>query len=379
MTKNIFYSWQSDLPSNQNRGFIQQCLETAIVEIKAHPFHLEVAIDRDTIGLAGTPDIASAIFEKIDAASVFVADVSIINSGDEKRKMPNPNVSIELGYAAKALGWNRVITVFNSAFGSVEDLPFDLRFRRPLIYSITNPKNKAKDRRHLSDRIREAVLSVIREQTNKDEIFTYVKKQIDKDILSLCNLLHKLLAGYDEQLSSNNVWQLLSMTQQQVMENLFEKKFIGFTILKDWAENLLHITDSINQSLFTQHAQQVHTAAMVKVVRALEMLISITQQDKLFVDTGKKVIGYDLITGKDLNASNPANRFILSKSLNSVDAVIVDFGDFKPYDQNRLLNYHVIFHQNFNSYAIAIHNLIASIHYWVENSGNSIMIGPSYT
>jgi hypothetical protein len=50
-----------------------------------------------------------------------------------------PNVLIELGYAKKALGTARVITVWNTAFtrSRPEDLPFDLRGRRgPITYVL---------------------------------------------------------------------------------------------------------------------------------------------------------------------------------------------------------------------------------------------------
>jgi hypothetical protein len=48
--KSIFYSWQSDLPNNKNRGFIQSCLEKAVADMQEEKIHLEVAIDRDTQG-----------------------------------------------------------------------------------------------------------------------------------------------------------------------------------------------------------------------------------------------------------------------------------------------------------------------------------------
>lgn len=66
---------------------------------------VEPVIDRDTVGVSGSPDIGQTIFQKIDKAAVFVADVSIINAGsDEDRQTPNPNVLIELGYAMRAIG-----------------------------------------------------------------------------------------------------------------------------------------------------------------------------------------------------------------------------------------------------------------------------------
>jgi hypothetical protein len=68
---------------------------------------------------------------------IFICDVSIINQGtkEEGRLTPNPNVLIELGYAFKALGPHRIIMVMNTAFGTVEQLPFDLRLKRVLPYN----------------------------------------------------------------------------------------------------------------------------------------------------------------------------------------------------------------------------------------------------
>ncbi|ENS4063361.1 hypothetical protein ACEW8Y_003421, partial [Acinetobacter baumannii] len=76
MNDRIFYSWQSDCPSNTNRNFIGNALEKAIDEIvKDDKTTIIPVIDRDTLGVAGSPDISHAIFEKIDTASVFVCDV----------------------------------------------------------------------------------------------------------------------------------------------------------------------------------------------------------------------------------------------------------------------------------------------------------------
>jgi hypothetical protein len=43
-------------------------------------------------------------------------------------------VLFELGYASAILGWERIIMVQNTAYGEIEDLPFDLRGRRVLQY-----------------------------------------------------------------------------------------------------------------------------------------------------------------------------------------------------------------------------------------------------
>ena len=104
-----------------------------------------VTIEQDTRGSNGSADIPHTLFEKIENADIFIGDVSIINSNmEQERKTPNPNVMIELGYAASRLGWDRVISVCNLKFGKCEDSPFDIRHRRIIAYDTTNSISDAK-------------------------------------------------------------------------------------------------------------------------------------------------------------------------------------------------------------------------------------------
>ena len=121
----------------------------------------------DTQGIAGSPDIVATILEKIDAASVFVADVTPIALSPTGKAVANPNVLIELGYAKKSLGLTRVILVWNTAFdgATIEQLPFDLRGRRaPLSFELavgasTDELRKVRDQ--LRTRLREALRASI--------------------------------------------------------------------------------------------------------------------------------------------------------------------------------------------------------------------------
>lgn len=138
----IFYSWQSDLPSSCNRDFIQECLEEAIDAASATVIQLIPCLDRDSQGEPGDPDIAETIFSKIDNCDMFIADASIISGSGTPKATPNPNVMLELGYAAERLGWERVISVFNCAYGKIEELPLDLQHRRVVKYSLQPEQNK---------------------------------------------------------------------------------------------------------------------------------------------------------------------------------------------------------------------------------------------
>lgn len=163
MRRIVFYSWQSDLPNATNRGFIQSALEDATGKIAAdNSVAIEPVVDRDTQNVPGAPDIASTIFTKITGADVFVADVSIVTRAENMRPTPNPNVLIELGYALKSLGHERIILIFNKSFGKIEELPFDLRTRRILIYEmLESAKGRAPERQKLEAQLDSAIRSAL--------------------------------------------------------------------------------------------------------------------------------------------------------------------------------------------------------------------------
>jgi len=142
----VFWSWQSDLPPAVTRTVIKKSLQAALdtlsTELDLDPAE-RPELDHDTKGAAGAVGIADTIFKKIDGATLFVADVTPIGeapslvAGKALKKLPNPNVLIELGYALKALGEGAVILVSNEALGGApENLPFDLRGRRSVIFNL---------------------------------------------------------------------------------------------------------------------------------------------------------------------------------------------------------------------------------------------------
>lgn len=137
MSLSVFWSWQSDRPASLNKEFVKQALARAIDDIAAD-LVLSPAerpeLDHDTKGEPGMVEIVNTILRKIEACSVFVADVTPVARTDQGKHVPNPNVMIELGHALSVLGPGPIIAVTNLAFGGgPQDLPFDLRHRRGAI------------------------------------------------------------------------------------------------------------------------------------------------------------------------------------------------------------------------------------------------------
>ena len=85
------------------------------------------------------PAIVDTIFSKIGDAAAFVGDLTPVGSDTKNRPIPNPNVMIELGYAEKAIGNSRILTVANDHwYKGPESLPFNLRHRRgPIRYTLS--------------------------------------------------------------------------------------------------------------------------------------------------------------------------------------------------------------------------------------------------
>lgn len=136
----IFYSWQSDLPGDTNRSAIRAALRQACSELE-HEYKkegLRLEPDEATRDESGSVNIPQTIIKKIARADIFVADVSTINSSSpDGRRSPNPNVVFELGYAMGALGWERIVMLFNEHFGKFpSDLPFDFDRHRASPYKI---------------------------------------------------------------------------------------------------------------------------------------------------------------------------------------------------------------------------------------------------
>jgi hypothetical protein len=168
----VFWSWQSDTPGKTGRHFVRKCLLDAITIVKA-AFDVEepserdarqaIELDQDRVGIAGNKTLADVIFDKIRAAAVFVADVTLTtelavaktdDNPDGIKKFINSNVAIEYGYAVGTLTDDATLLVMNLDYGPLTRLPFDLAHKiAPCRYKLASdatPAEIAKERKVLT-------------------------------------------------------------------------------------------------------------------------------------------------------------------------------------------------------------------------------------
>jgi hypothetical protein len=171
----IFYSWQNDIDKKINRQFIHVALIKAAKNLINKGAFENIVIDEATREVPGTPDIPDTILKKIDNCSIFIADITFIDKKDEnnkhaKKRTPNPNVLIELGYAIRKPGFEKIITIFNSEFGKPEELPFDIRHRRPMIYKYNNAMARKAELDRLTMALENAILLIDKKTMSVEKI-----------------------------------------------------------------------------------------------------------------------------------------------------------------------------------------------------------------
>lgn len=135
-----------------------------------------IHLDQDRQGVSGSPPLVETILKKIDATSVFVADVSPVAEIEQKgedgksriKKVMNPNVAIELGYATKSIGDTSILMVMNRQYGGRNDLPFDLAHKAgPIFFDLPDGADGAQikaEQKILAGKLKEALSSFVAAQ-----------------------------------------------------------------------------------------------------------------------------------------------------------------------------------------------------------------------
>lgn len=380
MKNTIFYSWQSDLPNKTNRGFIESCLKKVLKELeKIAPFSLEFTVDRDTKNDPGTPDIMESIYKKIGKSKIFIADISIINSESTNRKTPNPNVLIELGYAAHSLGWEKIICIYNLDYGSIDDLPFDLKQRRPLTYSLRD-KSKTEVRNTVSKIISNSIFQLHSSGSLFDIINDYLKVQVDTEILTFINHLNKIVLGYSDKRSLDYVHNFLNLTDNEIKEKLENGIFLGFQVFKRWEVNETNLQKIADKAISSYYHGKEIAGVIIELMRwagSFDKFNRSRTTPNLFTQFETKTDEFKAIHGMSINPKNTEfpDRFMLLKEIDNAHGVVQDFGDFIERDKiEGLTNTYKINPKYIESYVLKIRDFIGIVEKWLDLTNGEFII-----
>ena len=182
---------------------IEACLERAIGQLQADAeielADRELAIDKDTLHVPGSPAIAETIYSKIDRAAVFLSDLTYV-AERPGGGIPNPNVLIEHGWALKSNSSRRVISVMNTALGDPDqrELPFDLRHvRRPILYACpldAKPEVRRKAREELTRHLTAALKAIFNDEMVRQGLQPAAPEQPHPRDVELLERVHRQLS-----------------------------------------------------------------------------------------------------------------------------------------------------------------------------------------
>lgn len=372
MILKVFYSWQSDLPNSKNRSFIEKCIKKAAKNIATTVDEItEVIVESDSRGDTGTPDLIDSIFSKIDSCDIFICDISIINSDKGGRLVPNPNVLIELGYAAKRLGWNNIICLFNKEFANIEDLPFDIRTRKPLIY----------DTRTDMELNEKSVTSIL--TTSINCIFNYIisdkryiastKRTIDLGMQAILIDLTTLYFFKSENAEKYNYVKLLESTFIDIEGYINNIEFLGFDLFKNIVLNIDEFTVFVKDEISTFFLSEDEKKILIKLIYCLREYKEFLNDDNL-VKVNSQNEKFKVISGLKMNAVNDPKRYILLEVVEENQGIVRANGLFCEEHVSLLLNSYKFAPNRSKSYVRIVGTIVSLINDWIKLTGNYFIV-----
>lgn len=369
MKVSIFYSWQSDLPGKTNRYFIEDAIKKSLKEINKDN-RIVAFIDRDTKDELGSPDIRSSIFRKINHSKFFVCDVSLNDNG-----VPNPNVLIELGYAIKVLGWSKIICLFNSQTGNIEDLPFDINHNRVTPYNPEMPDAK----NQLAEIVSLNVNDLFRRGKLYNPIEDHLKKKIDYIVLQIARNIVNLFDFEKEVNLSARLTELDELPVDKMAFLLSQTNTLGFYYLFDYEESKLKLEKLLDQLLSCEYFADGWRAAVINLIDWLDMWNNTVDSHftpKLFkssIDSSYKI--------KDMHLENPTNppkSVMLLKHHKGNEYSVVQGGRLSKCDYGGATK--IVCLQDCYGYIIAkrVKDFLAVLDLWLDESGSEIILDPHY-
>ena len=369
----IFFSWQSDLPNKTNRNLIENSIKLALKKMNQDsPYSLITEIDRDTKGVLGSPDIVDSILTKIDKCGLFIADISIINSSLNGKRTPNPNVLFELGYAVKCLGWDRVICVFNSDFGDVSELPFDLRNRRILTYETSNI---SETRKKLADIFKQIIDKNYYTLEQVQEVSDFYSIKIYSCFINIISRIIKVLYGSETVCSFEAITNVINMTPTEI-NRLLSHELLGFNLFTSYDEQIKILTNELDRitsiNMFNTNLY-VPIIKLIKELKSHNLFINREHFFENFKVNTPIMNDYSIIHNSDNNEI--PNRYALGKKIDANRAKIVDFTDIKRTDHVKFALTH--FCLDVNTYNVYYNHYVCILKYineFISNNDGKFLI-----
>lgn len=384
MSRIIFYSWQNDLPQKTHRYFLDRCIQDALKSLEKEA-KVYMEYDRDTMGLMGSPDITESIFNKIDKSVLFVCDVSIINPESEGKKTPNPNVLIELGYAASKLGWERIVCLFDSNTGKIEDLPFDLRQKRITPFNPSEPNER--------QRITSILALNIKDLFVQGKLFNplndYMKAKIDKSFLDIAKRLSNLMFGtYSLSEGLTGIKDLLSMPYEVIFDRMSICEFPAYVVLNTYESTVAELKDILKDIFSSSYFPKEWAYCVLELLDWIRIYSNITStrypEFPFTPNTSRSFDDIAAISATSLNPNNSPNSKIIvaatfEDGMKYVDpraGRVINITEYPSKKPTQLTQCLVVKETSHTQFAKQIYKFIELCNQWLNITDSEFILDP---
>lgn len=324
--KLIFYSWQDNLSNDTNRKFIEDILNEVISEFNKE-ITQKLILDQATRDLPGIPDIVQSILRKIDQSNFFVADITTVCKDDKERNFPNSNVLFELGYAIKCLGSENIICLFNSAYGELGKLPFDIKQKRITTYHLPKThteKKKSNEIKKIKDTLKYAFKLILSHQNTRDDIFEIFKPRIDQIIINVFRQLNDIVGLKKERIFLGELFEILKYQDMQIEKcvNLSNPKENALN--KDW-------------SVYEKELEEITRHPLLIVYNDIDKITSIMRFQRVI-----KIINGNFMANRFYEKNHKTSKwdikdawalvFLTRELIKSTDELLISWGNLMMID-----------------------------------------------
>ena len=210
------------------------------------------------------------------------------------------------------------------------------------------------------------------------ELFDYAKMQIDREVLSIVRQLMKIVLPYDKQDKSHKELQtFLNMSKTGFLALFESETYLGFQVFKLWASSENNLTKILQNPFIVQKLEDDQTIAIIKLLKSVHWLEDIHRNiDDLYELSDTKESRYEIKSGAQISQFNTdfPDRRVLLKRLDKDKLMVMDFGDFAPYEISKLLKSCRVNSNYADDLASAIFDIINFVNGWLKATGDEFIV-----
>lgn len=208
----------------------------------------------------------------------------------------------------------------------------------------------------------------------KQELFDYVKKDIDADILSSLAHINRLFQL--DVKSRDSFLRILGFNRDEVNRALNMQSVLGFQIFKNWGETRNLFQSALRNPLALHVFDKKQISILIRLLNAITAFERSLFDPETVIFIGSAEKEYKCVNGSELGKYNTLhqNRYVLLRATNTPDQfVVADFGDFEAGYLDNALNCYNFSEQGKTALSGEICEIIQLIKDWMGSTGNSLI------